>query len=117
MIEALTYPRMVLLANLESEACPQNRMFNASHESCQACEQGTDCQWLNINDEFSVLAQKPMDSLYESLEFCIDYMEAACSRSHHNVLRCVCESCDWVRTARRLAMEYRYSMESPRRSA
>ena len=117
MIEALTYPRMVLMANLEGEACPQNRMFNASHESCQACEQGKDCQWLNMNDEFSVLAQKPMDSLYESLEFCIDYMEAACSRSHHNVLRCACESCDWVRATRRLATEYRHMKQPLRRSA
>ncbi len=117
MIEALTYPRIVLMSNLEDEACPHNLMFNASHESCKACGQGDECQWLNMNDEFSVLAQKPMDSLYASLEFCIDYVQARCTRSHHNVPRCACESCEWVRTARRLAMEYRHMKQPLRRSA
>ena len=117
IIEALTYPRMVLMANLEGEQCPQSLIFNLSHESCRLCEQGNECQWLNNNDGFSMLAQMPMDSLYESLEFCIDYVEACCTRLHHNVLRCACESCDWVRMARRLAMEYRNMKGSPRRSA
>ncbi len=117
IIEALTYPRMVLMSNLEGEECTQNRLFNASHESCQACEQGDECQWLNINDEFSVLVQKPMDSLYASLDFCIDYVEACCSNAHHNVPRCACESCDWVRRSRRLAMEYRNMKAALRRSA
>lgn len=117
MIEALTYPRIVLMANLEGEDCPQNLMFNASHQSCQACEQGDECQWLSINDEFSVLAHMPMASLHECLEFCIDYVQARCSRSHHNVLHCACESCEWVRMARRLEMEFRHMKQPRRRSA
>jgi hypothetical protein len=107
IIEQLTYPRMLLLANLDTEECPQNRYFNSAHNACQHCEQGEECHWLNCNDEFSVLAQVPMETLLESLSFCIDYVDAESTRAYHNVRRCACESCTWVRKARRLAWEYR----------
>lgn len=106
MIEALTYPRILLLANLDVDECPQNQYFNHAHEICQQCEQGEECHWLNCNDHFSVMARKPLEMLYGSLMFCIDYVGAESARANHNVRRCACESCDWVRKARRLAWEY-----------
>ncbi len=106
IIEELTYPRMLLLANLDTEECTQNRYFNPAHNACQHCEQGEECRWLNRNDEISVLARMPMDALFESMFFCIDYVGAKNTRANHNVRRCACESCTWVRKARRLACEY-----------
>lgn len=106
IIEALTYPRIVLLANLDGEECPQNRNFNPAHPSCQHCCQREECHWLSCNNEFSVLAEKPIKTLYESLLFSIDYVDMQCSCASHNVRRCACESCQWVREARRLAREY-----------
>lgn len=106
IIEELTYPRILLLANLDVEECPQNQSFNPAHDACQRCEQREECRWLNCNDEFSVLAQKPMEALFESLLFCIDYVDAQNSRENHNVRRCACESCTWVREASWLAREY-----------
>jgi hypothetical protein len=38
--------------------------------------------------------------------FSIDYVDMQCSCASHNVRRCACESCQWVREARRLAREY-----------
>ena len=107
IIEALTYPRIVLLANLDSEECPHDLFFKPAHEGCQDCEKGEECQWMNVNDEFSVLAQQPIDLLYESLQFCIGYVITHGTDASHNVRRCACESCYWVRGARRLATDYR----------
>ena len=107
IIEALTYPRIMVLGNLNAEECSQHLLFNIVHEACEFCGQRDECHWLNINDEFSVLAQKPMDLLYESLQFCIDYVDSQCTHANHNTRRCACESCLWVRSARRLASEYR----------
>jgi len=112
IIEALTYPRIMQLANLDGEKCPMHLIFNPASEGCQICEQGEECHWLNVNDEFSVLAEKPMDSLYESLLFCIDYVDAQCTYASHNVRRCACESCQWVKSARRLAIEYTNARQS-----
>jgi len=112
IIEALTYPRMMLLANLDGEECSQNLYFNIAHEDCQICEQRQECLWLKINDEFSVLTEKTLDSLCESLQFCIDYVDAQCAHANHNVRRCPCESCNWVRSARRIATEYKHTERS-----
>lgn len=109
ILEELTYPRIMMLANLDVEECNQNQYFNPAHEACRRCEQGEECRWLNRNDEFSVLVQMPMEVLLESIFFCIDYVGAQNARANHSVKRCACESCDWVRRARRLAWEYRDS--------
>ena len=111
IIEELTYPRIMLLANLDVEECPQNQYFNPEHSACQRCEKVEECHWLNCNDEFSVLAHKPMEALFESMLFCIDYVNDQNTRANHNVRRCACESCAWVRRARRLAREYRDSTQ------
>ena len=101
------------MSNLDVDECPQNGYFTATHPSCQYCDQGEECHWLNCNDAFSVLVKKPMEVLYDSLMFSINYVDAHSSRENHNVRRCACESCDWVRKARRLAWEYRDSTIKP----
>lgn len=107
IIEAITYPRMVLQDSLDAEECPLNFYFNATHRACRYCERAEECRWLNGNDEFSILAKKPMDELFDSLIFCIEVLDAQCTLENHNVSHCTCDSCGWVRRARRLAWECR----------
>ena len=57
--------------------------------------------------EFSVLAEQPMEVLFEALSFSIDYVDAHVSRQHHNYRRCTCETCTWVKDARFLARQYK----------
>lgn len=106
---------MLVLANLDGNECPQNLYFNPAHPACRHCDQAEECNWLNCNDEFSALARKPVETLYESLLFSIEYVDAQCSRANHNVRRCACESCHWVRKARRLGWKYQ-SSGAPRES-
>jgi hypothetical protein len=55
IIEALTYPRMLMTGHLDEEGCPLNLYFDQDHESCRYCDKGDQCHWLNRNDEFSML--------------------------------------------------------------
>ncbi len=114
IIEALTYPRMMLLDNLDGEECPEQLYFNPAREWCQTCEQGIECHWLTSNEEFRVLVREPIESLSKSLQFCIDYVNAQCVDASHNVRRCPCESCRWIKSARRLESEYRHKRRSRR---
>ena len=57
IIEELTYPRMMLLANLDVEECTQNQYFNPGDNACQRCEQGEECRWLNRNDDTRYLRE------------------------------------------------------------
>lgn len=110
IIDALSYPRIQVLANLDADECSQNLYFNPAHPTCRHCDQSEECRWLNRNDEFTMLSTKPVEALYESLLFCIDFVNAQCAYANHNVRRCECESCQWVRQARRLAWEYSSSV-------
>jgi len=107
-IEALTYPRMLMISLMDFNECPMNRYFNPGHESCQICEQGDECHWLNSNDEFSVLAEQPMDALVGAFVFSTDYVDAYISRQNHNPRRCACETCSWLRDAWHLIREYEH---------
>ena len=106
IIEALTYPRMLMTGHLDEQNCPLNLYFDHEHESCQYCDKGKQCHWLNRNDEFSMLAKKPMDALIRTFEFSVDYVDAHVTRHHHNPRRCACESCTWLRDARHLVRQY-----------
>lgn len=106
IMEVLHYPRMLLVANMDGEDCPQNLFFNPEQKSCLWCRQGEECRWLNRNDDFSILAEISMKKLIESLLFCIDYVDAQSSYANHDVGRCACESCEWVNNARKLLSEH-----------
>ena len=111
VMEVLNYPRMLLVANMDGEDCPQNLFFNPGHKACLWCRQGEECRWLNRNDDFSILAEISTKELIESLLFCIDYVDAQSTYANHDVRRCACDSCNWVKNARKLVSEYRRSMQ------
>jgi len=106
-IEALTYPRMLMTAHIDIETCPMHGYFDKTLDACLVCEKGTECLWLNSHDEFSVLARKPIEALFEAFTFSIDYIDAYITRENHNPRRCACDTCDWLREARHLVREYK----------
>ena len=106
-IEALTYPRMLMTSTIDVDTCPMHGYFQKSLDACLVCEKGVECLWLNNHDEFSVLARKPIEALFEAFMFSIEYVEAYVTRENHNLRRCPCETCQWLREARHLVREYR----------
>jgi len=106
IIEALTYPRLAMMARLDLQDCPLNRYFSSRQQICQTCEQAKECHWLNVNDEFSMLAEQPIEVLFEAFSFSIDYIDAQVSRKGHNPRRCTCDNCTWIRDAWHLARQY-----------
>ena len=105
IIEALTYPRMLMTGHLDERDCPLNFYFDGADDICRYCDQGEQCLWLNRNDEFSILARKPLDALIRTFEFSVDYVDAHVTRNSHNTRRCACDSCMWLRDARHLVRE------------
>ena len=106
IIEALTYPRMLMTGQLDDQDCPLNFYYDHDHDSCRFCDRGEQCHWLNRNDEFSMLAKKPMDALIRTFEFSVDFIDAHVTRNNHNPRRCACASCMWLRDARHLVKEF-----------
>jgi len=122
IIEALTYPRMLMMSRMDLRDCPMNQYFSSDQHVCQTCSQGEECHWLNSNDEFSVLSEQPIEALFEAFVFSIDYVDAHISRDGHNFRHCACETCTWAKDARHLVRRYkgqsvRVSGPSPSRQA
>lgn len=107
IIEALTYPRMLMMSRMDLQDCPMNLYFSADQHICRICEQGVECSWLNSNDEFSVLAEQPIEILFEAFIFSIDFVDAHISRDGHNFRHCACETCSWAKDARHLVRRYK----------
>lgn len=107
IIEALTYPRMLMISRMDLEDCPMHRYFSADQQVCQTCNQGAECNWLNSNEEFSVLIEQPIEALFEAFVFSIDYVDAHISRDGHNFKHCTCETCTWAKDASYLVRRYK----------
>lgn len=95
-----------MISRMDLDDCPTNRYFDDENQTCQNCAQAQECLWLNINDEFSMLAEQPIDQLFAAFTFSLDYVDSHISRQNHNTRRCICETCVWVRDARYLARQY-----------
>ncbi len=107
IIEALTYPRMLMMSRIDLRDCPMNQFFSADQSICQTCNQGEECRWLNANDEFSVLAEQPIEALFAAFVISIDYVDAHIVRDGHNFRHCACETCTWAKEARHLVRRYK----------
>lgn len=106
IIEALTYPRMLIMSRLDHDQCQMHGYFNIQHKGCRLCDKAVECLWLNTNDDFSTLARKSTKALTKALEFSIEYVHVHVSRDDHNPRRCACESCVWIRDARHLVRQH-----------
>lgn len=106
LLDELSYPRQVAMANVDLSTCPHSGFFKTLDTTCSECTKSYECDWLNSTDEFSELAEKPMEFLYRALMFGIDYVDARNALAQHDGDSCECESCEWVRGARKLARNY-----------
>lgn len=103
IIESLTYPRMMMLSHMDAERCPLHLRFDPGYEKCRGCERLRECQWLTDHNEFQALSEKPVQYLYDAMLFCIDFVESRSTLDGHNIGRCACEGCSWIRDARYLS--------------
>jgi hypothetical protein len=106
LIEALTYPRLFVLENMNLEDCPQDGRFDASCEQCRDCGLGQECHWMSCLNNFDDLARKPIHTIHASLLYSINLIEGHTDRLKHDAETCTCESCEWIRDAEELSLKF-----------
>ena len=110
LIEALTYPRLLVLKIIEDRDCPHNNLFEATSERCHQCDMNKECHWVSCLDEFADFADKPDYTINASLRYGIRLVESLHSELRHDETRCTCEPCSWVRDAQRLTQEFELNL-------
>ena len=107
IIEALAKSRVLVRDQVEWHDCIHAGHYSGQDTECQFCNFEFECQWLSRNDEFVVLEHKATKTLVDSLEFAETYVDAIITRRAHDRRTCQCESCCWLRHARRLLEQIR----------
>ena len=105
ILQALRDSRVLVRDQIEYEQCTHGGHYSQGDAGCQICDYGFECQWLYRNDEFVALERRSADSLMESLEFAIIYIDANVERWGHDRRNCRCDTCCWLRNSRRLIDE------------
>lgn len=106
LIEALTYPRLLVMKIIESRNCPHESLFEATSERCQQCDMNSECHWVACLNDFSDLQSKPEHTLNASLRYGVKLVESLHSELAHDETACNCEPCTWIRSSQRLIEEF-----------
>jgi hypothetical protein len=106
LIEALTYPRLLVQELIQERECPHENLFEATEERCHHCDVNKQCHWVSCLHDFSEFEGTPNHTLNASLRYGIKLVESLHNKLRHNETTCTCEPCTWVRDAQRLTEEF-----------
>lgn len=102
LIETLTFPRLMALKTMELEDCRHGGQFHSEDPGCRTCEYVHQCTWLESNEPFVALAQRPLPELITALRFSIEYVDSQSHRGNQPSRKCVCDTCRWLSNAHSL---------------
>ncbi len=102
MIEALSYPRLLVRRSIDRQDCPHASLFEATSDRCCNCDINRECHWVTCLDEFADFSGKPTYLINASLRYGVRLVETFHSELQHAESHCRCEACSWVRDAQRL---------------
>lgn len=106
MIEALDFPRQLILDIIEGRDCPHSNLFEVTSERCNQCDINSECHWVSCLKEFSDFEGKPTHMISASLRYGIRVVEAFHIDREHDGEFCNCANCSWVYRARRLIEKF-----------
>ena len=112
LIEALTYPRLLVQKLIEARDCPHDNLFEATSERCHQCDMNRDCHWVSCLNDFANFEDKQDHTINASLRYGIKLVESLHSKLRHDESMCTCEPCTWVRDAQRLTEEFDAHVET-----
>jgi hypothetical protein len=102
LIEALSYPKLLVQKQIEERNCPHDCRFDATDERCHHCDLGHECHWVTCLNEFDDFDGKANHTINASLRYGIKLVERLHSELRHDEATCTCEACIWIRESQRL---------------
>ena len=100
----LDYPRWIIERDVDFTDCHYQGIYTASAERCVNCRFGEACCWLNLT-RTPIPKNDPIPDLVTALRVAANYLQVTYSENHER--DCVCETCLWLRQARRFLRSQR----------
>ena len=66
LIEALSYPRLLVRRIVDGQDCRHDSLFDATNERCHNCDINRECHWVTCLEEFDDFSGKPTHTLNAS---------------------------------------------------
>ena len=105
LIEALTFPKILVRQLIEGGNFEHKNLFEATGERCQHCDPDSGCGWENCLQDFRKFEEETTESLSASLREGIKLVESLHRKLRHDETTCTCETCNWIRNAEHLTEE------------
>ena len=102
VLKALEFPRSAILPSISARQCHRGGYYHATDPACELCWLRQECRWLSSQNDFIALGARPVSEMVGSLKEAIKHLDAHRHEAHHNALACCCDSCRWLRDAKRL---------------
>lgn len=106
LIQALYFPRYQVRMGINSQDCVHGGHYHKGEQLCEACDYRNECAWLYHNDECSGVARKPAESLAQSLQFSLDYIDTRVAGLGHHIGECDCDACAWLKNTEKLVSRF-----------
>ena len=110
LIEALSFPRFLVLQCIEDRDCPHDSLFDAISTRCSDCDLNGECHWIRCLNDFSDFDGKPTHTINASLRYGVRFVESFQSEFRHDQAACECHTCSWIRHAQRLIEEFEFTL-------
>lgn len=109
--DLLHFARTQLRDQLDLDNCPHNARLDPSDTRCIDCEAALPCRWLEHCEDVTARRDMALAVLCRTLEQGMGYVQDLVRDWGHNSLTCLCETCQWLRKARRTCRESRGSVQ------
>ena len=106
LINALTYPRRLILEIVDGRNCQHDSEFDPGCEDCRSCAINGECHWVTWLQSSGDLEEKPVHTLSASLRYGIQLVRDLTGVGSHDEIICACEGCAWIRLSERLVEEF-----------
>ncbi|MDH4109735.1 MAG: hypothetical protein OEW35_15700 [Gammaproteobacteria bacterium] len=105
LIEALSYPAIMVRQLIEAGNYPHASLYAATGQRCHKCDGEHACGWDACLQDFRRLDERTTEFLAETLREGIKLVEALNSELMHDETTCNCVTCRWIRDAEHLVEE------------
>jgi hypothetical protein len=102
LIEALSYPKLLVQKKIEARSCPHDGKFDSTDEQCHDCDVDQECHWVACLKEFDDFDGKANHTINASLRYGIKLVGKMHGELRHDETACKCEACIWVRESQSL---------------
>lgn len=113
VLDLLQFARREIREHLDLDGCPHNGWRDPFDRHCIDCETTLQCGWLQHCEDVTARPDNGLSVLFRMLEQSRSYVQDLVREWGHDSISCRCDTCRWLRKARRACLESARLLRGP----